>query len=144
MATRERKSAVTALPNRRAPPPDGLTPEEAARWQSVVRALPGDWFNASDLPILAAYCQTIVQHEAACKALQGELLVLEAANGRQYRNPLLAIQNTAALRMITIAAKLRLTPSSRYDAQKAHTRHNRGPTGKRPWENDDLETLLNS
>ena len=110
MGTRGKKSAtalttISALPGR-APPPDGLTPEEAARWQNVVQSLPSDWFSAADLPILAAYCQTIVQHEAACKALQGELLVLEAANGRQYRNPLLAIQNTAALRMITIAGSV--------------------------------------
>ena len=148
MSTRATKSSaaltkISVLPNRRAPPPGCLSAAEAIHWQNIVRALPGDWFDAADLLLLTIYCQAIAQHESVCGALQGESLVLEAANGRQYRNPLLAIQDAAARRMLNIAAKLRLTPSSRYDAKKANTAFNRGPAGKRPW-SPDLEDILNS
>ena len=135
-------ATVTPLPMFRPAPPDTLAPEEARHWHMIVQNLPGDWFRAADLPLLTAYCQAIVLHEKIVKELQGAALVLTADNGRSYKNPLLTIQNTTALQICTLAAKLRLTPSSRYGAKSAHTAINRSPNGGKPWEFDGLDSII--
>lgn len=135
-------ATVTPLPNLRPAPPAGLASDEAMHWHSIVQNLPPDWFRAADLPVLTAYCRVIALHEKASAQLKDAKLVLKADNGRYYKNPLLTIQNTAALQLCTLAAKLRLTPSSRYDAKSANTAVNRSPGGGKPWEFDALDVAL--
>ena len=135
-------ATVTTLPNLRPAPPAELASDEAAHWHLIVQYLPSDWFRAADLPVLTAYCRAIALHEKASAQLKDAPLVLTAGNGREYKNPLLTIQNTAALQLCTLAAKLRLTPSSRYDAKSAHTAASRSPSGGKPWEFDALDVAL--
>ena len=135
-------ATVTPISTFRPAPPAELTAEATVHWNLIVRNLPPDWFRAADLPVLVAYCHAIALHEKAAAELNGADLVLTADNGRMYRNPLLAIQNTAALQICTLAGKLRLTPSSRYDAKAAHTAVGRAPSGGKPWETDALDAAL--
>lgn len=147
MKKRESQSAaplatIAPLGQFRPGPPELLPAAEAAHWVSIVRNLPADWFRAADLPVLGAYCRAIALLEKVSEELQGARLVLTADNGREYKNPLLTIQNTTALQLCTLAAKLRLTPSSRYDAKSANTAVNRAPNGGKPWEFDALDVAL--
>lgn len=135
-------ATVTTISVYRPAPPPTLSADEQSHWHAIVQNLPGDFFRAADFALLGAYCQAIALHDKTCRELQGAALVLTADNGRQYPNPLLKIQNTVALQMCTLAAKLRLSPSSRYDAKSAHTAVNRVTMGRKPWETDDIERVL--
>jgi P27 family predicted phage terminase small subunit len=126
-------SVVAVDAAQRRPPPETLTEEEAGMWNSIMASLPADWFRPSDWPILAAYCQTAVQYEQATKELRGQALTLEADNGRMYRNPLLAVQHTAALRLAALAVKLRLCPSSRVRQDATGARSKQQQPSAKPW-----------
>lgn len=126
-------SVVVVDPTERRPPPATLDTEEATIWKSIMDSLPADWFRPSDWPILAAYCQTAAQYEKATKELRGASLTLVADNGREYRNPLLSIQHTAALRLAALAVKLRLCPSSRMRQDATAARGKQQPASK-PWQ----------
>ena len=110
-----------------------LVPPEAELWRNVVQSLPADWFRPADLPILAAYCQAAAQHQEAGKQLAKSSLLLTDRFGKFYRNPLLAIQHQAALRMAALAVKLRLCPSTRYGARSAASAMKSTSEGKKPW-----------
>lgn len=136
-------AALNSVPaissNSRPEPPDGLSKREIELWQEIVKSLPADWFRASDLPLLASYCQAAAQNEQAAKELAASSLVLK--NGKiLYRNPLIAIQHAAALRMGALASKMRLCQSARYDKNKAasatagaNAATSKAPTGNPPW-----------
>lgn len=123
--------------DRRDPPPS-LTEDEAAIWKSIMASLPADWFRPSDWPILAAYSQTAVQYEKATTEMADEPLTLKDMNGRVYKHPLLAIQHTAALRLASLAVKLRLCPSSRMRQDATGAKGKRQPANK-PWQYDGRE-----
>lgn len=120
-------------------PPAGLSTREIELWQEIVQSLPADWFRASDMPLLAAYCQAAAQNEQATKELAESKLVLKKGS-ILYRNPLIAIQHAAALRMGALASKMRLCQSARYDKNKAasatagaNPASSKAPTGNPPW-----------
>ena len=126
-------SIVPVIPTLREGPPAQLTQDEAVIWTSIVESLPPDWFRPSDVPLLAAYCQTAIQCQAAAEELRGSTLTLQTRQGRMYRNPLLDIQDAAARRLATLAGKLRLCPSSRMRAETAATKGRPIP-GRKPWD----------
>jgi phage terminase small subunit len=125
--------------NARPTPPETLTEREAEIWREIVLSLPADWFRPSDFPLLAAYCQAAAQNEQAANELKTSKLVL-TKGGVLYRNPLIAIQHAAALRMGALASKMRLCQSARYDKNKAasatagaNPTASKAPTGTPPW-----------
>lgn len=139
MGARGRKSTaelnvVRVASTARPEPWATLTDDEAGLWKSVVDSHPADHFRASDLPLLAAYCQAQSQYEKATDELSGEPLVIKVDGGRGYRNPLLDVQDTAARRMASLAGKLRLCPSSRYGPRKAATVAEKGGSATKPWQ----------
>lgn len=126
---------VPQLPvDRRPEPIRGLTRSETKFWRGIVRSLPTDWFRPADLPILAAYCQAVAQHDEAGAQLAKSTLILTDRWGKSYRNPLLAIQHQSALRAALLAGKLRLTQSSRYNPRAAASATNATPAGAKPWQ----------
>ena len=125
--------------NSRPEPPGELSEREAEIWREIVLSLPADWFRPSDFPLLAAYCQAAAQNEQATKELKTSSLIL-TKGAVSYRNPLIAIQQAAALRMGALASKMRLCQSARYDKNKAVTATaganpaaSKAPTGTPPW-----------
>ena len=126
-------AVVRDTPALRQAPPDTLNEQEAGIWGSIMDSLPADWFRPSDWPILAAYCQTAVQYEQATEELRGKPLTLEGA-GRVYRNPLLSVQHTAALRLAALASKLRLCPNSRVRHDATGSKRMSEVPKNKPWQ----------
>ena len=78
MIQRGRKSrftqaAPTAAPARPVAVPEGMPEDAAAVWRQTVLALPGGWFGAEHLEMLAAYCL----HAAAARRFQLALASME-------------------------------------------------------------------
>jgi P27 family predicted phage terminase small subunit len=105
---------VDAKPERLAPPKE-LSAAERAIWMQVVSGCKQGHFQASDAPLLVAYCQSIAQHARAIKALAKEGDV--TANGKV--NPWALIQEKAGRAIATYAARLRCSPQARSQYVKA-------------------------
>ncbi len=99
----------------------GLSEYECEIWRQITISLPADWFRPSDLPLLASYCQAHAEHEQARAGIEKDGLMIKGSKGRPYKNPLISVRHQAALRMATLATKMRLCQSARYDKMKAAT-----------------------
>ena len=65
-ASLETVLSVSGQPARPAAP-DCLTTDQAEVWQSVVGAMPADWFKAETFPLLSQYCR----HTVAARVVDG-------------------------------------------------------------------------
>lgn len=140
MGTRGRKSstelttpgAVTLI-ERPAAPLD-LTPEQAEEWQAIVDALPADWFQRENFPLLVQYCRHVVEGRRLAQLIDIVCAPEDMQIG-QYLELLKAQrQETAALK--TLAASMRLAQQAKYNAQSAGTAGKKRGTVKRPWDGD--------
>ena len=122
MGTRGRKSAaslsvipgrVDGNPDRLRPPPE-LGPRERELWLVVVGSVDPKHFVASDGPLLQRYVEAAVQAELAAEHLRQEGAVVA---GRL--NPWALAHEKASRSCAALATRLRLSPSSRYDARAA-------------------------
>lgn len=136
MGTRGRKSstelttpgAVTLI-ERPAAPLD-LTPEQAEEWQAIVDALPADWFQRENYPLLAQYVRHVIDARRIAQLIDQECARADM-DVAAYTELLKAQrQETAALK--TLAASMRMAQQAKYNAQSAATK--RGRTVSRPWE----------
>lgn len=140
MARRGKPSSAALLtpaaPMQKQARPDACysLPDEAAEvWQSVVEALPADWIGAEALPLLAAYCRTTV----ALRRLGQLINQCEYGEGPMdfdLHGKLLRSHAGQAQALKTLATSLRLTPQSRYRADKAATKAGNHRSGPAPWE----------
>jgi len=129
-------SVVRALPGDRPEPPDCLNDEQKVLWRSVTATKPPEWFTDETLPLLRAYCEADLVHRQVSDRLKRfdttlladpEMLGLYATLSR--------LQTAQAGSMSSLAVKMRLSQSSRYDALKAARSHNRtSQTARKPWE----------
>jgi len=117
-------------------PPGDLTEFQAALWHQIVATKPGDWWDASNLPLLRA----LVKHESAAMVIDQQMDEFEPEwlktdDGIARYKTLSAIRVLHTERVASLATKMRLTQQSRYGTRQAHTAANR-TNGKqsRPWE----------
>lgn len=127
-------TVVTAPVDSRPDPWPGLSDAESAYWQNIVSSLPAVWFRPSDLPLLAAYCKAAARHDAEVDSLLTEDSVVSTPTGGVAVNPRLRIVDMSIRQMASLAGKLRLCPSARYDEKKAHTLGKNQSPAARPWE----------
>lgn len=137
MKQRGRKSAgelaiaspVTVQPRPEAPVE--LTPEQADVWQSVVDALPADWFPAETHPLLAQYCRHTVEARRIGQLIDQECARAEMDVAAYAELLKMQRQETSALKAMASAMRLS-QQSSRRDDNSGTAKKNR--TVKRPWE----------
>jgi len=94
--------------------PKHLSGTAKTLWQRIKRSMPPGLYTLADSPLLAAYCEAWADHVGATKALQldGSLVVYND-KGVAVINPLLRIRNNAASTMVSISARLGLSPADR-------------------------------
>jgi hypothetical protein len=66
-------SVVSIVPGERPPPPEDLTDEQAAIWQSTLARMPADWATPEIWPLLKQLCR----HESVSAMLGRELVEIE-------------------------------------------------------------------
>ena len=109
-------------------PPAGLPAPAVVLWNSICNALPGGFFTAGDLPLLASYCLAAHQKATADALVSREGLIV-------HNKPHAAIKVSMQLAgvMGALASKLGLCQSSRTRPESA-TLKKALATGQRPWE----------
>jgi P27 family predicted phage terminase small subunit len=115
-------------------PPEFLGEAEAAEWREIVQSMPADYFRPSDAPLLAAFCMASAIYKQAGALIAEKGLIISDPSGRQMANPASAVLTAQASSMAQMAGKLRLCPSSRYNAKSANTKANSVGAGSKPWE----------
>ena len=127
-------SVVVPITGKKLPsPPDDLTDEQAATWNTICRAMPGDWFAIESQPLLAAYCRHVATARHIAERIEK---YWKNPLGIEHLDRLLKIQARESSAIASLATKLRLTQQSRYNAKSADTaRRNAG--GSRLWDDPD-------
>jgi P27 family predicted phage terminase small subunit len=126
---------VVRLTDARIQPPDHLSERELNEWHSIVDSLPADWFRPADISLLAAYCTASAIYKEAREAIEEHgIMIKDESRGRYYANPAQTLLSTQASAMAQLAVKLRLCPSSRYEAKGAGAAGRGAKQTKRPWE----------
>ena len=129
LAQIETPGAVSVM--RRPDAPLELTPEETDAWRAIIDAMPADWFPQESWPLLKQYCR----HEVCARRL-AQLIDAEMSRDpldQASLKDLLGMQakETAALK--ALAASMRLSQQSTYNAQSGATAKNKRIV-KRPWD----------
>lgn len=118
-------------------PPSYLTPEQEDVWRLVVASRGGDLIAPESFPVLVEYCRQVIsanQVAAQLDAFDPEWA--KDDEGLKRWDKLLAMQDRLAGKVASLAAKLRLTPSSRVQAISAGRHADKGAKRK-PWEYDE-------
>ena len=144
MAARGRKSAAALavaepvqelqkLPE----PPSYLTPEQEDVWRLVVASRGGDLIAPESFPVLVEYCRQVISaNQVAAQLDSFDPEWSKDDEGLKRLDKLLAMQDRLAGKVASLAAKLRLTPSSRVQAISAGRHADKGAKRK-PWEFDE-------
>lgn len=143
MVQRGRKSAASvavaparnpldALPQS----PSYLSPEQDEIWRVVIASRGGDLIAPESYPVLVEYCRAVTGSNQIAAQLD-EFMPEWAKDEEGLRrwDKLLAMQDRLAKTVASLAAKLRLTPSSRVQAISAGRNADKGAKRK-PWEDD--------
>lgn len=131
-----------------AKPPGFIGDREAEEWRAIVSAHPAEWFDASNLPLLEAYVRHIILHRdiaALLEKTQAEMIraaeagepdgLLVTAADLEIIGRLTNMLRRETNAMASLAVKMRLAQSSRYNADKRPSRGG-GGAGRRPWETE--------
>jgi uncharacterized protein (DUF1697 family) len=107
--------------------PDTLTQEQRAVWESVVDALPAEWFRPEAYEVLVQYCRHAVAARRVAKLIQ-RMEGLEEVDLAEY-DRLLKMQEREGRALSSLATRLRITPQStiNHKAKKP-------ASVKKPWE----------
>jgi hypothetical protein len=142
MAQRGRKSAaslsaVTAIPGQRVLPPRELTEEQAEEWRAIVATKPAEWFNRDSQALLVDLCRHIVIARRVAEQIDSfpaDHLPTEEGLTRYKKLGAMADRHSRVISVL--ASKMRLAPSSRYDAKTANTAASRADASgsSRPWD----------
>jgi hypothetical protein len=106
-------------------PPADLTTREAELWRRIVSSVPPGWIDGGCQHLLVDLCQHWVARDAVKLGYEqtGELELL-----RSWREQSRLITN--------LSTRLRLTPQSRFDRQRAGTLTRGSGQGQKAWELD--------
>jgi len=109
-------------------PPEELTGEESDEWNSVVNALPSDWFSRETHGLLVQFCRTVAASRRIAYLLReaerrDEISISEIEK-------LFKMQDQASRTLCTIATKLKI---SKDVADAASVRAKESPA-KKPWD----------
>lgn len=105
------------------PWPDDLPEEQRATWTDIVNTKTCDYWTRGDLPLLRMYCRCVADVERLTNEIMEEGELIRNAKGNAVVNPKAVLRGFAEARLMTLATKLRMQPSSRVDP-KTETRSN--------------------
>jgi hypothetical protein len=124
-----------ALASEPMPPPEGLTPEQSADWNRLVRAYPAERFDAGSVPLLTE----LVRHQARSRQINETLDELRQTGltGTEARRIFTSLTRAAreeAKLLMTLCVKLRLANQSSERKDHAEAARRAMAMGRAPWE----------
>jgi hypothetical protein len=129
-------SVVSIVPGERPPPPEDLTDEQAAIWQSTLARMPADWATPEIWPALKQLCRL----ESISAMLGRELAEIERGTlkdpeGFKRFGKVRDWHEKEGRAITSLMTKLRVSPQTRYDKFRANTAY-KSAVKKNPWETD--------
>ena len=119
------------------PPPDDMPPDQAKTWLVVARSPIFSLIGQESYPLLAEYCRLVSTADAVAKQVdEFDVSWLAEEDGLRRWEKLLKLQVLVAGRIADLAMKLRISPSSRNNRDKAVTLYKKG-AARKPWETDN-------
>ncbi len=124
------------------PPPADLLPAEQAHWTAITGALPPDWFNTANMPLLRQLYRHIRFADELSQDIarqREELATGEPKSDQQQRRLANALRQTLRAhgyqtdRIVSLSTKLRLTKLSRYARADAAYAGAKGAGYPKPW-----------
>ena len=99
--------------------PMGMTPPAKKVWKELIDSIPNENILPSDFPIMEAYCETTALYRKAIQrvAMEGATITTEKGS---VMNPEAAWADKCSAKLAILAAKLRLTPSARKEANQVY------------------------
>lgn len=122
---------------RRFDPPEDFSVEEREIWNSVIEAVPNDWFTKANLPLLIQYCRHVDQS----RYISTLLAMRDAVDTDGYLvltlkdyDKLLQMQDRETKAITSLATRMRISQQS-----VTNHRGNGKPTSRvaKPWMSDD-------
>lgn len=114
--------------------PSDLSKTEAALFNEVVAARPGDYFDAATIPMLAEYCRIPSELALIADAVSKfKASWLNTDEGFKRFKELVGMRDKAQKRMAMLATKMRLAQQSRYE-NRVKAMKPSASSGPRPWE----------
>ena len=124
-------TTVTPINDSRPAPPAGLTDAEAEEWRKITARLPREWFPVETHGLLTA----LLKHQTTYRVLCGLIEKFDLSSltetdvGVMTYSRLLAMRARESKALMDLATRLRLTPQSRYQPDRAATQAKREPFG---------------
>jgi P27 family predicted phage terminase small subunit len=100
------------------PYPAELNDAHRPYWVEVVNSKPHDYFNAGDVHLLKLYCRVAADIDRLDREIEQEGSVVLNARGNPIVNPRVVVRSLAETRLLSLATKLRLQPTARYNAEQ--------------------------
>lgn len=108
-------------------PPKGMPEEERAVWLAAVSSKPPEWFREDSVPMLEAYCQTVVY----CRRLRAQAQHADSIMDQVRFQRMLSTQT---MLMMQLATKMRLTQQARMGPKKAARMERDAAVTGQPWD----------
>lgn len=143
MKQRGRKSAaqlsvaavtdLTQIP----PPPEHITEVQGEVWRMVMASDAGTMIHTEAYPVLVEYCRSIEKADMLAKQIEkfDPNWIADDEGLRRY-DKLLSMQDRLSRTITSLGVKLRITPSTRYQANTAARKVGTAGSGRKPWDRD--------
>jgi P27 family predicted phage terminase small subunit len=94
-------------------PPANMSKRAKIVFKELARAMPPGVFKKTDKHLLVAYCEQVASHEEAVKKIERDGSVVNGSQGQLVVSPWVRIRNEAAGKIVTLGARLGLSPTDR-------------------------------
>lgn len=116
----------------RAEPPCGLTPTQVDLWRAVTSVMPADWWNESNVPLLAEYVRAVEMVDI----LAGRISATMAEGTVGDIKELMKLRDMESRRVMSLATKMRLSQQSSYTDKSADTAKRGAGPARKPWQTE--------
>ena len=94
-------------------PPAKMTKRAKLFYKEIAGAMPEGVYKTTDKHLLVAYCEQAASHEEACTKIAEQGAVVEGSQGQPVVSPWVKVRNEAAGKLVTLGARLGLSPADR-------------------------------
>jgi P27 family predicted phage terminase small subunit len=108
------------------PYPKEMPEEHRKYWLEIVNCKPAGYYDAGDITLLKMYCRSAFEVDQLSVDLAKEGTVIRNARGNPVLNPKVMVRSFCETRLMTLATKLRVQPSSRASAEGDVDRRKKG------------------
>src|SRR5262245_26026792 len=110
--------------------PRGMPANQAAEWRTIVASMPDHHFTSG---VSLKMLERLVQHLASAEDINPKIDAALAAGNWKLLDKLTEIRARESTVIGEYAARLRLCPRARWQAEKVSTKTDKTPSPSRPW-----------